>query len=340
MSYNGIEIDMLSLGDADSILFTHWVDSQYMRILIDGGSKGSATKVRQFLRVRGIDHIQHVVCTHPHDDHAAGLVKLLLDTTLTVGRVWVHHPQSHVNMLLVEHALNQTHGLRRAAVIQETLETVNTLAEICRIRQIPMSEPFVGTQIGPLTVLGPTVDYYTELVAQFADSSAIRASESLVSNLPNQTLVEAFLETMGQPVSTVLEANPETEPENNSSVILAMNHESGLHLFTGDAGAQALTCAAQQYELAGCHWMQIPHHGSRRNVTESLIAHFRPRYAFVSAAGNHKHPRRAVVNAFKKVGSRVYSTHYPNGGNLWHHRGNVPLRTGYSSATALWEAKT
>lgn len=340
MNFNGIEIDMLSLGDADCILFTHWVNGQYMRVLIDGGNKGSAPKVRQFLRTRGVTYLQHVVCTHPHDDHAAGLVELLSDVTLTVGRVWVHHPQSHVNMLLVEHALNQTHGLRRAEVIQETLQTVNTLTTICNIRQIPMSEPFADAQVGPLTVVGPTSDYYTELVAQFADSSAIRASEALVSNLPNQTLVEAVLETMTPPVSTVLEANPETEPENNSSVILAMQHASELHLFTGDAGAQALTRAAQQYQLANCHWMQIPHHGSRRNITEPLIAHFRPISAFVSAAGNQKHPRRAVVNAFKRVGTRVYSTHYPSGTNLWHHRGLVPPRSGYTTATALWEAET
>jgi len=223
-------------------------------------------------------------------------------------------------------------------VIQETLETVDTLAAICRIRKIPMGEPFAGAQIGPLSVVGPTVDYYTELVAQFADSSAIRASEALVASLPNQALVEALLESMPQPASDSLEANPETEPENNSGVILAMQHVSGLHLFTGDAGAQALARAAQQYPLGGCHWMQVPHHGSRRNITEPLIQHFRPTWAFVSAKGNKKHPRRAVVNAFKSVGTRVYSTHYPNETNLWHHRGVVPPRTGYTTATALWEA--
>lgn len=341
MSHNGIEIDMMSLGDADSILVTQWTNGKYTRVLIDGGNKSSATQVRQFLRRRGVDYLHHVVCTHPHEDHAGGLVKLLLDPTLTIKRAWFHRAENHVDMLLVEHALNQAHGLKRAKVIQETLETVNTLATVCKIRKIPMSEPFAGAVIGPLTVVGPTVAYYSELVAQFADSSAIRASDTLLSNLHNQTLVEDLLERMPQPRSVSLEANPKTAPENNSGVILAMPHESGIHLFTGDAGAQALTHVEKQYpQIANCHWMQIPHHGSRRNITEPLIQHFCPEYAFVSATGNKKHPRRAVVNAFNNVGSRVYSTHYPNGGHLWHHRGNVPLRTGYSSATALWEAKS
>lgn len=331
---------MLSLGDADSLLVTHWADGRYIRVLIDGGNKGSAPIVRQFLKNRGISHLQHVVCTHPHDDHAGGLVDLLADLTLTIDHVWIHRPQLHVSMLLVEYALNQTHGLRRAEVIQETLKTIDTLTAICATRRIPTSEPFAGAQIGPLTVVGPTVDYYSELVAQFANTDAIRASEALVSNLPNQAFLESLLESMNPPVSESLEANPETQPENNSGAILAMQHDSGLHLFTGDAGAQALLRAAQQYRLGGCHWMQIPHHGSRRNITEPLIQYFCPKHAFVSAKGSLKHPRRAVINAFKKVGACVYSTHYPNSGDLWHHRGSVPPRTGYCSATALWEASS
>jgi beta-lactamase superfamily II metal-dependent hydrolase len=340
MTYNGIEIDMLSLGDADSILVTSWSNGHAVRVLIDGGNRGSAATIRGFLRAQGVRYLDHVVCTHPHDDHAAGLVQLLADASLPVGRVWVHRPQAHVNMLLVEHALNQAHGFQRARVIRESLETITALSAICVARGIPTSEPFAGQQIGMLTVVGPTRAYYSELVAQFADASAIRASESLVSALPNQNLLEALLESLPAPASDSLEANPQTEPENNSSVILAIAHESGTHLFTGDAGAQALTLAAQHFNLGNCHWMQIPHHGSRRNITEPLIQHFRPNQAFVSAAGNPKHPRRAVVNAFKNVGTQVFSTHYPRAAPLWHHRGVVPPRTGYSAATALWETNT
>ena len=87
MIYNGIEIDMMSLGDADSCLFTQWIDGKYVRILIDGGNKGSATTVRRFLKDHGVTYLHHVVCTHPHDDHAGGLAALLADATLNIGRV-------------------------------------------------------------------------------------------------------------------------------------------------------------------------------------------------------------------------------------------------------------
>jgi hypothetical protein len=85
--------------------------------------------------------------------------------------------------------------------------------------------------------------------------------------------------------------------------------------------------------------MQIPHHGSRRNVTKNLIDLFAPSTAFVSAEGSKKHPRRAVVNAFKDAGAKVYSTHYPTPIHLRQYVGTVPTRDGYEPVTALYDAE-
>lgn len=337
MSYDGIEIDMLALGNADSILVTQWHGMSCTRVLVDGGNSGSFETVRGFLRGLGITHLDHVVCTHPHDDHAGGLVPLVQDRTLSIGRVWCHIAQNHVQMALVEAALRRTGGLKRARIITESLATTTNLVEAAAARYIPVSEPFAGLEVGPLTVVGPTPEYYGELVAQFGDADAIRSSEHLVTTAPTHAQAGLLLEALAIATES-LDDNPQTQPENNSSAILGMSHSSEIHLLTGDAGAQALACAAEAYNLANCYWMQIPHHGSRRNITQALIEHFNPTVAFVSAKGSVKHPRRAVVNAFKKTGCRVYSTHYPNETSLWHHRGSVPHRDGYSTATALWEA--
>ena len=47
--YNGLEIDMLSLGNADCILVSFWSGVSVHRVLIDGGNKGDAPIVRSFL---------------------------------------------------------------------------------------------------------------------------------------------------------------------------------------------------------------------------------------------------------------------------------------------------
>src|SRR6266481_3289733 len=95
--FDGIEIDMLSLGDADAILVTKWHSSGPFRILIDGGTGDSVGTVRDFLRSLGCTSLFAVVCTHPHNDHAAGLIKLLQDQSITVTYGWMHDIRKHVS---------------------------------------------------------------------------------------------------------------------------------------------------------------------------------------------------------------------------------------------------
>lgn len=126
---------------------------------------------------------------------------------------------------------------------------------------------------------------------------------------------------------------PEETPINNSSVILGTKFRGSVYLFTADAGVQALTKASEAYKLEDCSWMQIPHHGSWRNINQRLIDLFAPMQGMVSAVGNEKHPRQAVVKAFKAHGTRVFGTHVS--GHLWLSRGTVPERSGYAVAKLL-----
>ena len=89
-------------------------------------------------------------------------------------------------------------------------------------------------------------------------------------------------------------------------------------------------------------FVQIPHHGSRRNVgptvlnellglpqLESAPSRFT---AFVSAPKeDDQHPRKIVLNAFMRRGARVIAT---QGANKVHW-GGVPPRSGYVNAEQL-----
>jgi len=329
MSYNGLEIDMFSLGDADSILVTKWADGIPVRVLIDGGKRNSYAEIRLSLKSRDIKYIDHVVSSHPHDDHVGGLLELVEDRSFRLGTAWVHIPGNHVDMTRVRRALRETSVLKHSQLISASLVTSDDLVRLLMQRGIRIQEPFAGKEIGFLTVCGPSESYYENLLREFADTGAIRRAASAHAN---RVLSELLSEKDN------LLSSPETSHENNSSVILGTRENGALYLFTADAGKQALEQAVSNYTLEGLRWMQLPHHGSRRNITQGLVEYFRPMTAFVSASGSKKHPRRAVVNEFKRQGTSVYSTHYPNGGNLWHHNGEVPERPDYSSATPLWEA--
>jgi hypothetical protein len=81
-------------------------------------------------------------------------------------------------------------------------------------------------------------------------------------------------------------------------------------------------------------WMQIPHHGSDGNLSQTNIERFRPECAYVSTTGDSSHPSRAIVSALIKVGSQVFSTH--QNGHLWFGMGvSNTLPPGYGPAVPM-----
>src|SRR5712692_3351693 len=95
--FDGLEIDMLSLGDADCIVLTQWTQYGPHRVLIDGGKVADAPAIREFLRVRKITGFWAVVCTHLHNDHTGGLIKLVKDKSITISNGWMHNIRNHVS---------------------------------------------------------------------------------------------------------------------------------------------------------------------------------------------------------------------------------------------------
>ena len=84
-------------------------------------------------------------------------------------------------------------------------------------------------------------------------------------------------------------------------------------------------------------FIQVPHHGSKRNVGPSILDRLvGPKCnsdehlstAFVSAAtnGEPKHPAKQVTNAFRRRGSYVFAT---QGQQICHSHG-APSRIGWS----------
>ena len=114
-------------------------------------------------------------------------------------------------------------------------------------------------------------------------------------------------------------------------------------LFTGDAGVTALSHAADRLDIspqeAELKFIQIPHHGSRRNVGPTILNRLvgeplpegqkRNISATASTAknGEPKHPRKAVMNAFTHRGITTSATR----GSTLCHSYNAPAREGWNS---------
>lgn len=76
-----LTLSVIDVGQGDSILVT---TSDGHAMLVDGGPASAADDVFDHLRKAGIDRIDVLICTHPHEDHIGGLVDIL--DAIEVGR--------------------------------------------------------------------------------------------------------------------------------------------------------------------------------------------------------------------------------------------------------------
>lgn len=127
----------------------------------------------------------------------------------------------------------------------------------------------------------------------------------------------------------------ETTSENEMSVVVLGKMDEENFLLTGDAGIRALDSAivyAEEKDEAikdTVKFLQIPHHGGRRNVSPSILDRLIGeivdedktigKTAYVSVAKDSDHPLQMVVNAFIRRGVKVYKTE----GNIIHHHKNI-----------------
>ncbi|MGY2143740.1 ComEC/Rec2 family competence protein [Pseudomonas azotoformans] len=346
---NGYEIDFIAVGEgarSGDAIAVRWVVPDGFRVLVyDGGTKASGQQLVNHIRLHyNTNHVDYVVNSHPDGDHASGL-SLILEQ-MTVGEVWMHRPWAHSEIIRQYFHDGRITDQSLQERLKEKMTAAHKIEKLANENGVPIHEPFQGMQIGPFRVMSPDKNWYLhELVADFAKSpekkehslesmflEAVAGVENAFRNVA-RLIAEAWdVEYLKEEVCT--------SAENESSVILFADFGGNGVMLTGDAGIQALDRAETYASNMGIHlptrlrFIQVPHHGSRNNISTSimdrLIGERRAadevvytKTAFVSAgAKSETHPRRMVVNAFTKRGTRVYWTK----GQAIHHSTGMPER--------------
>lgn len=328
----GYEIDFLPVGkekSGDAILVRygnlHGTRAEQKVILIDGGYPETGKAIVAHLATHyKTTEIDLVVSTHPDQDHVGGLETVLNECT--VRQLWLHLPWNHTKdiaeMFVHGHVTDQS----VTSALRKSLDEAHDLEAVAKKRGIPIAEPFAGTSFDnkSVYVLGPTKEFYEGLLPGFRCTPEAKRDTNLLKGLIAgatefiKTLAEGWdIETLGRP-------NEDTSPENNSSVVLLLQFGDKSALLTADAGLPALSPALQvlqaaKYDMSKIAFIQVPHHGSARNVSaeflDSLLGPRLPeelatRTAFVSVAkpDDPKHPAKKVTNAFRRRGAPVHTT--------------------------------
>ncbi len=349
----GYEIDFLPVGDGgrggDAIALRygnlHGSRNEQTVVIIDGGNQDSGQELVDHVQERyDTDVVDLVVCTHPDSDHSSGLSVVL--EQLEVKRLWMHRPWKHAGKISDAFVDDDITNDGLSELLQESLKHACKLEELADEKGIPISEPFSdgasSTRFPEIRVLGPSRDYYRELLPEFGDMPMTKSITGVFGRLTEA--VKAVAERWNW--ETLTEPVEDTRAENNSSAILLLQVDGRNLLFTGDAGVPALEHAAdfaeaQGVDLKSCVLQQVPHHGSKRNVGPSILNRIvgpigsasgsKSVVVSVPKKGDPKHPAKKVTNAYQRRGANVTVTK----GEVICSPYNAPTRLGWGPATPV-----
>ena len=351
------EIEFLAVGEGsragDAIVVRHGSPESFEVLLIDGGTEDTGDKIVAHLRKYFGPRVfvNDLVLTHADADHASGLRVVL--TELRVVRLWMHIPWAFAADArpLFKNKNYTVEGLSKA--IRDGYDILSEIVGLAEQQGTEVVAPFAGDRIGPFVVLSPDRQTYVHLLPQFPHTpepdQALLEGRGIWIGKAAPGVFANFFERARAKVGNWIPETWEgerlrdggvTSASNESSVVVYGTVDAQRILLTGDAGTRALSWAADAADRIGLPlrnftFVQIPHHGSRRNVGPTilnrLLGPIQPREterfrAYVSAPkDDDQHPRRIVLNAFIRRGGKVYATQ----GQDKIHYGGFPRRSDY-----------
>ena len=323
------EIDFLDVEakkSGDAIPIRYFLNGTTRIHVTDGGYQDTGEKLIEHINkyYDSPSYIDAVVVTHPDGDHAGGLRKLF--DVYEIGELWMLRPWLYASEL-IDRFSKFTSVDNLSKRLKELYPNVATLEDLAVEQGVPIYEPFQGAFIGDFNVMAPTKSLYLDLIVESEKTPEATKAEQLslarAAGLVVEKVVSFIRAVWGQETFPA----DDTSAENNMSVIQYANLCGVRILLTGDAGRVALEEAADfapyiGLTLPGIDRIQVPHHGSRHNVsTEILDRWLGPRLrsqpeggasnftAIVSASKiDEDHPRKTVIRAFIHRGGKVITT--------------------------------
>lgn len=299
--------------------------------VVDAGyqSTGEALvdHIRRYYETSDVDL---AIVTHADGDHINGMESVVDE--LNVAKLMMHQPRNHAGPRVSNFS---------------NIEAVDSLLRTAARNDTAVTDPFTGeTELDDhLLILGPDKEFYEQVLEEHLDDVAeTKGYKSLRERARN--LLDGALDRI--PLVETLTDNGETDPRNEGSVISLLFIDGYRFLLTGDAGQRALARVADEYEAqigpfsgSPLRMLQVPHHGSRRNLGPTLLdrilgpkhAPYGAPSAIISAGENApKHPSPKVVNALLRRNATPVVT---AGTTIRHHSTDAPARRGWINVTPL-----
>lgn len=322
------EIDFLAVEakkSGDAITMRYSINGKETIHVVDGGFESTGTAIidhlKKYYGKNEIVNIDRVVVTHQDYDHTRGLRTVLQECN--IGELWMLRPWNY-SKELVERFKGWENPDNLSKRLKKIYPNILALEEIANQKGIKICEPFQGVKIGEFLVLAPSKDRYLDLILE---------SEKTPDEISKSSFTESLIIGLNNAINSIKPAwgdeklsKEPTSAENEMSIVQYATLKDQNILLTGDAGVGTLSEAVEylkkinQGNLPYIHYFQVPHHGSRRNLSSELLDKlFKPKLSYPSSEDkfialissskeDKSHPRKAVIRALKHRGAKVLAT--------------------------------
>lgn len=336
MVIDKFEIRFFSVGNSkrggDAILIRLYdTQNNPTVIVVDGGYTDNGQDILDYLSACGLDKIDLVVNTHPDMDHISGLITIFKDENIKIGKLLMNRPWRDANLKvsyfddgrITDKSLNKrlTDSFKQAYQLEQLA--------IEKIGENNIVHPVRGNvYFDVLTIIGPSKELYRKhlLASDKTPSSTITDSMRVFSKK-----VLKFVRYIKGTFIGWIEGE-QTSDINETSIVMALSLPNYKFLFTGDVGKDGLNESLDYYEsFEGCHakdftHMQIPHHGSRKNLNPTLIRRIGASTYYVSCPPDgfsEGHPSKRLINKIMQIYPEAYI--YYTKKEWLSHFSNLPI---------------
>lgn len=314
---------MLPASEGDCLILSYGADEKALRhVVVDGGRKGTWPRLKAALEAiaaRG-ETVELLLMSHIDADHIDGLLAMAGDPDLPLvpAAVW-YNGFDELKSLSAPGGL-QPFGFKAADAYGKALAAkgwplnAEFGGEAIFVEQRPAPFPFAGLE---LTLVSPDRAKLNKLRAEWnkwrsppvtpAANSAAAGLQAFGKRAMPETLdVEALSGPSGQ----------DTTAPNGSSIALVAEYAKRRVLLAADAHPDVLS--ASLAALAGnapypIDLVKLPHHGSRANVTEAVLAKLDCRRFAVSTNGTvFGHPDPEAISRVLTFAGKGRKTLYFN----------------------------
>lgn len=330
--------------DGDCLMLTWGTHGAPRRLLIDGGREGTWTSLKDAIQALPAAErvFELLVVTHIDADHIAGVIKMLNDPQrgFEFKEVWFN-AYNHLR----EHVTDETFGAKQGEQLSDLLKTTpekwNTRFGHRSVVVADHAAPPIVTLDGlTLTLLSPTPQKLRALEAVW---KKWLEAEGLLSDAPPRAPdppEEEGMEAFGpQPDVDALAAKPiapDDEPPNGSSIAFVAQFGDHRVLLTGDAHPDTLETALGALPEADRRFdlVKLAHHGSKANISTTLLKTWQASTFLVSTNGSHhKHPNPETIARILKAreGPKVFYFNHDHEQAADWNRGGLMTKWDYKT---------